>query len=509
MSKKQQKAHYAFAAQNLNNQTQGATANAAPPDLFQGVRLEDYFDQVISRLPEVDEVLRRAGKTRADLVHVANDDEVMSATLSMYAAVVSTPMRLEGGKESEHPFFEAELQKTKSQRAWAAINAVLYGTSIFEAVYEDAQPITFKAFNEQSFKFFDVNRLDELRFYPSGRYAQGEVQDQQVKFCMTRWRNTAENPRGISSLSALFWVVFFRKNGWQFWVRFVERHASGLLVGYTNANDVEKMAQDLAAAINAGSYATNTDNKVESIKTGDGGQSYALFDDYLTKRVRLLLLGQTLTSDVGDKGSFAAAKVHKEVADDRCMILLDLAKQIGDWQIRALAMVNQMTSALPVAVYEKGEGLAIERVDRDCKAAAAGLYKPTDSYMRDYYGLKEGEYTIPEQTSAQPSAPSPDAASMAKMAALFAQFSAAQQPPRFDPQQQAVEHLVAQAMEQGAFPISDAELIAVIQQSTDQDDLIERLETLVRGKTQPIFSVVLERALNAADIMGHEHMRAS
>ena len=478
-------------------QQTSATANAAPPDLFNGVQLDQFFDQVISRLPEVDEVLRRAGKTRADLVHVARDDEVMSATHSMYAAVMSTPMRVEGGSETDNAFFGGELKRMKAQLAWAAINAVLYGTSFFEAVYQDATPITLKVFKEHSFKYFDVNRLDELRFYPNGRHFTGQVQDQDVKFCVTRWRETAENPRGESALSALFWPIFFRKNGWQFWTRFVERHASGLLVGYTDSVEVGKMAADLAAAVNSGAFATNTNNRVESIKTGDGGQSYALFDDYLTKRVRLLLLGQTLTSDVGSSGSYAAARVHKDVADARAMILLDLATEAGTWMIKALAAVNEFKGELPTCVFEAGEGLALERVKRDCEAANAGLFKPTAEYMEDYYGLAPGEYTIPEAAAPATNAP-PTPAQFSAMGA-----------PRFDAQQQAVEDLVDASLSQAAWPISDAELTALVRESTDAQDLAERSDALVRAKTEAAFRGTLERALNAADIMGFQHMRAT
>jgi hypothetical protein len=46
---------------------------------------------------------------------------------------------------------------------------------------------------------------------------------------------TYRQPYGRALYSQLYWPWFFRKMGWQFWMKFLERWGTPFLVGHTRA----------------------------------------------------------------------------------------------------------------------------------------------------------------------------------------------------------------------------------------------------------------------------------
>lgn len=64
---------------------------------------------------------------------------------------------------------------------------------------------------------------------------------------------------------------------------------------------------------------------VEMLEAGRGTHPYREFIDWIETKQTILYLGQTLTTDVGNVGSFAAAKVHENVAAS--ILLDDLANE--------------------------------------------------------------------------------------------------------------------------------------------------------------------------------------
>lgn len=51
--------------------------------------------------------------------------------------------------------------------------------------------------------------------------------------------------------------------------------------------------------------------------SANAGQAFSVFQSAQDKRIQKVVLGQTLTTDVDGKGSYAAAKVHDSVRADR------------------------------------------------------------------------------------------------------------------------------------------------------------------------------------------------
>ena len=50
--------------------------------------------------------------------------------------------------------------------------------------------------------------------------------DQVFKFFLTRRKASYEQPYGKALLATLYWLFFFKQNGFKFWAKFLERFLS-------------------------------------------------------------------------------------------------------------------------------------------------------------------------------------------------------------------------------------------------------------------------------------------
>lgn len=118
------------------------------------------------------------------------------------------------------------------------------------------------------------------------------------------------------------WLILIKQFNWHDWARFNETFAiPSRWASYPAGATEEEKAIALKAAQSFGSefYAAVPEGIklafVEAVKTG----TVSAFKDLVAtvdEALAILVLGQTLTSEVGDRGSFAAARVHDTVRAD-------------------------------------------------------------------------------------------------------------------------------------------------------------------------------------------------
>lgn len=119
-----------------------------------------------------------------------------------------------------------------------------------------------------------------------------------------------------ASVAAYLMIHFSRAD----WLAFSELYGTPWRIGFyedsvidadrTTAQDMlEEMGSDIAAMMPKGI-------KPEIFQATGTGETYQKQLDYADSKLAILWLGQTLTTDVGGTGSFAAAKVHDNVRGD-------------------------------------------------------------------------------------------------------------------------------------------------------------------------------------------------
>jgi phage gp29-like protein len=479
---------------------------AATP-LFNEVALEQVLS-LLSRLPDPDLVLAQQGMGRQELRKLETDDEVSAALETRADAVVSTPWRLEPFESEPTQWLASELEPHMESLLRGLWSAVPYGYSVLEVVYRPGPRIGIAHIQEKPLEWFEPRRDGTLWYTPTSSAGVGSagtpvIVDSDLKFILTRRKSTYRNPYGEALLSRIYWPWFFRHNGWRFWMRFLERFAEPLLLGQVaNPEDfvttLGKLGYEAVAAV-------GIDEKLTSVTQSASGE-FEKIEMALGRRIQKLVLGQTLTSEVGDKGSYAAAQVHNEVRQDKKKADIRLVTGSVQRLVNALWALNSFPGDAPEFVMADDTGLEVPRAERDAKLVQAGVLRLTPKYLLDRYDFKEGDFELPTPAAPAPARgaaqPTPPQGKTKPIQASLG-FQGAANPQRFTQDQAALEALADSALAQAKSPVPAALIREAILAATSPDDLAERLAGLYGGEDLANFQALLEQSLFAADVLGY------
>jgi phage gp29-like protein len=307
-------------------------------------------------------------------------------------------------------------------------------------------------------------------------------------------------------LSRLYWAWLFRVNGWKCWAKNLERAGTPFLKG-TAPNEtltdgtpaIDHLSTVLNAAVSNATLALPEGWDAEFLSAQQTGATFEQFESAILKRIQKVILGQTLTSDVGKTGSFAAAKVHENVLSDRKMADIRLVTRTVQNLVNALHTLNGFTGEPPTFVLEDNRGLEIDRAERDSKLVQAGVLKLTPDYLLRVYDYEDGDFEIPP--AALPNQNPPIGGTKP------ANFSASSSPIKFTKNQQEIETLADKVLENLKSPIPEGAIFNAIKAARDYEDLANRLAVLFDETDTTEFRQVLERATFAADCIGFAHAR--
>jgi SPP1 gp7 family putative phage head morphogenesis protein len=160
----------------------------------------------------------------------------------------------------------------------------------------------------------------ELRLLTPYNLVDGEeIPDR--KFFTFRYGST-DNPYGKGLGQRLWWPVWFKKHGIKYWVIFSEKFGAPTVMGkYPQGTDQTKQ-DELLAALDAVQQEAGIIlpegfdlSFLEAMRTSTVSTHKELVE-YMNRQISKVVLGQTLTTELGNKGSFAASKTHDNVRDD-------------------------------------------------------------------------------------------------------------------------------------------------------------------------------------------------
>ena len=447
----------------------------------------------ITNLVDPDLVLQRAGIQRYQLRELEYDDEISAALDTRRDAAISVPWRLDPGDSAGAKFVTEQLQAVTGPMLEGMWSAVPYGFSVLEAVYQELPGgrVGIADLSERPLEWFKVRRDGGLLVTPPGGY---EVEgDTDFKWFMTRRHATWRNPYGEALLSRLYWPWHFRRNAWRYWLEFLERFGTPIVLG--KANNPKALADALVQMGVSMAIAVGPNEEVEAVTQGAAGE-FERAEAALARRVQKVILGQTLTTDVGGSGSYAAAKVHNQVREDRRNADLRMLSASGQRVVDALWALNRFPGKPPRFAMSDGAGLQLERAERDAKLVQAGAVQLSEPYLLRAYDYEPGDLTVPNAALRAPAAP-PAPRSQAAML-----LSA----PRFTARQEQLEAL-ADAAPADAQPIDPALIRRAVLSAANEEDLIDRLAALMPQAAGRAFDEALARAFMAADVLGYVQER--
>jgi phage gp29-like protein len=363
------------------------------------------FVRLLRTLPDPDPILRKMGKSVIALRELLTDSHLESVW-SVRCAVTSGAEWFIGAgtdgkreQEAADAFAEALARLDIPRIIEEMMDAVAFGFAPLEVLWQadagrwDIGDIVGKP--TEWFEFTPENRL----VFRIGGINTEELPDN--RFLLVQHRASYINPYGDKAFSKCFWPVTFKRNGFRWWTVFVEKYGGAFMYGkYPNnagqayktelLDALEKMVSDAVAIAPEGSEIT-----IESL-ANKGGVSdvHASYIAAANAEVSKAILGQTLTTEIGDKGSYAAAQAHNLVRED--LAAAD-RRQIASAFNRLAAVWTFYNFGADVAAprfeFVKDEDLQAERAERDTKLFAVG-WRPQKAYITREYGMAAEDFDI-------------------------------------------------------------------------------------------------------------------
>jgi len=317
------------------------------------------------------------------------------------------------------------------------------------------------------------------------------------KFLLTVRQPSARNPYGEALRSRVYWPWFFRQHGWQYWMRWLERYGTPMLLDKT-AGDPQAMADNLADALAGSAIAVGTGDDVQAVAPGTGTGHFSDFDGVICRRIQKAILGQTLTTDASSGGSFSAAKVADAVRTDRRNADLRLVSATVQRLIDALWQFNARAGEAPRFEMADDTGLEAERAARDAILAEKVGVRLTAEYIANAYDLEPADFTMAEPAPQQ--APQAGAGGGAGQGGASFAAAAGYSGREFTTVQHGIEEGLRKL--DTVEPIAPELVRAAVLAARDEDDLRARLAALV-PQADTRFQQALERASFAAAVLGY------
>ena len=292
------------------------------------------------------------------------------------------------------------------------------------------------------------------------------------KVIMHRYGGKSGHPARSGIYRVAAWMVLFKHFSVKDWLVFCEVYGMPLRLGKYDqgASDADKSA--LVAAISSlGSDAAGIISKsteiefVEAARGSTATDLWKLLADFCNAEISKALLGQTLSAEVGDRGSYAAARTHEGVrldllrADGRA-----LAATIRDQLIRPLVGFNFGWDT-PAPGYR-----AIFEEQEDLGQKAEWVEKITNRMAVPASWLRR-EFRIPEPEKGEEMVGGPQPVPVA------ARMVAAKEEPmtRFTAEQQAIEDLADRAMAQVDLAPNEEKILQAVRGASSYEEAMTRL----------------------------------
>lgn len=381
------------------------------------------------------------------------------------------------------------------------LDAIGKGFAVSEIMWaiEDnkAVPVNLKWRHQKKFTYDD---LDNLRLLTEENMSTG-IEIPPNKFVINKYRARSGHASRAGVYRVCVWMYLFKNYTVKDWVAFAEVYGMPIRLGkYEPGTTKEERDALLQAVLQIGSDAAGIISNgteiefVQAIK--QDGDVFKNLAQFCNTEMSKAILGQTLSSDIGDSGSYAASKTHAEVRQD--ILESDckgLSKTIRRDLIRPLVLFNfGDDSRLPYLKFhfEKPEDQEKEAAKYKT-LAEIGLPISTE-HIYEKFG-------IPKPAAGQQilTPPKPSGSLLANKAALVLK-----NPPDMVSSQRTVDDLADKLLSSGAPVIEKllAPYMEAIQDTIDPEELKDKLLAVYAKLDTTELQELLAQGMYVADLFG-------
>lgn len=342
------------------------------------------------------------------------DDQVASTFQQRRRATVTSEWEVEPASDSAEDKQIADFVKTNLQNIGfdeltnKMLYAIHYGYAVGEIMWkysEQQKGIVIDRIKVRDRARFRFGIRDELMLLHKDITPQEMPRDKFWVFSVGADHD--DNPYGEGLAHALYWPVFFKRNGIKFWMVHLEKFGMPTATAkltQAQMNDPEKVGLALSVldAIQADSgVVVPEDFVVELIEASRSGTAdYNTLKSAMDAAISKIVLSQTMTTD--DGSSQSQATVHKGVRDEVVKSDADLlCASFNEQVVKQLVEINFPGKPAP-KVWRRTEPQEdlVQVAERDNKIMALG-FEPTEEYIQETYGpgWRKKEEKVPPVTA--------------------------------------------------------------------------------------------------------------
>lgn len=275
-----------------------------------------------TNIPDPNRLSASLGDRDITLQNVKDDGHVSSCIQSRKAGVLSLEFEItyDDTNKQYKDIFDSILKDIDVYSCIGDfLEAPLFGFSVSEINW------IYKKFNEQTFLVpGSLNQLPRSWFTFDNRKILhlNDLSNTVLplyKFLLVQNNASYDNPYGESLLSRCLWPVVFKKANFTYWIMFAEIHGIPKPVGSTDSqngsDDWNNFYEALENFIRDGILVKSKEDDVEIINSVNQANS-DLYDRFIERNnieISKILLSETLTTEIGSNGSYAASMTHFDV----------------------------------------------------------------------------------------------------------------------------------------------------------------------------------------------------
>lgn len=447
---------------------------------------------------DADEVLKKAGKRRADLAGLLYDDTIDQAINRRKEQLKSTKFNLTPSNSRVAKFVFEQLGEHLDTLLNASIDAKMYGYDVAEMLWDTSGQFNrVMSVTSKPIEWFDMNNRGEVRYFANNGRLPIIISNQDdfvYRYLISVHEPTFKTPNGKALLSRVYWLWYFKSNGWRFWSKYLERFGSPLVIGKSDAENQSEMnefAQVLLSAHNSGVIAVGNGDDVQIAQPSSSGEAFERYDDAVNKRITVYLLGQTLTSGVDSGGTYGQAMVHQAQQE----IVFNSDREFAKTQVQRFIDVICYANDFepPTFNWIADVGLQPERANRDKVLYEQGV-RFTQAYYSDIYDLEDSHFWLVEDKSTGSNVP------VTQLPTQASTFMAGE----FTKEQEALEQLADDLLAEKHLPIPIDTLKQCIIKATSPTHLFELLaDNAGHDLDNNAFAKVMAESLALAGARGY------
>ena len=366
---------------------------------------------VNQRLPNPDKVLSRRGQSLTVYRELLSDAHLTAALNSRESATLSYDWRIERGdcptrlhKIIEKWFFSIIERKmciedlSRDELTSNLLDVIYWGFQPAELTWDYIQgmwlPVQITPKPPEWFDWFIGEKgVPELRFLSIQNPTQGEPPPDPWTMICPRIKPSYDNPYGQGVAQRCFWPIVFKRANMEFWLNFMERFGTpwvkGIIEGNASTDDLTAFADDLKLLVQDAVIAVSGNRNVEILEAKNQAgsiQGFQALCDYMDSQMSKAILGHTLSTDAGDKSSYAATRGALTVRNDIQKRDITMVRAIWGDIINLIFLRNgYMDTPRPVPVPFHADEVETERASRDEALTRAGVLFTKDYFTRTYH----------------------------------------------------------------------------------------------------------------------------